>query len=345
MTEQRPAPSFDWMNAEVERVRAVPGDRGMTLRAINIGRYGEVPDHWPYLDDTPRGAAPGGPVTFASSYSIFDKADVWSENAVDLYEEAIQDRWTSAADIPWDTLEPLPDRVERAVDQICTRLSEQGFAAQQGLGRWLEKIAYGFLEVKSFLATQIYDAGRRCEAFRKRALANGGGLGIETPNLFNRALIDSLKWTEFAVALNVLQAATDVVLLETLETRAFNDAERALYRLTLRDVRRHLAYGEGHLAYHLAKLPERREQLNVGCFRAEAAFAGDLAADRPFTEAMVIVLGGDDGEDAGWERLLDLQSRQAEAYLDALERAGMPEHRNRVYGPLRRPLAGLVGAR
>ena len=51
MTDQH-TPSFDWMNADVERVRAVPGEHGLTLKAINIGRYGEVPDRWPFTDDT-----------------------------------------------------------------------------------------------------------------------------------------------------------------------------------------------------------------------------------------------------------------------------------------------------
>jgi hypothetical protein len=343
MPADSPTPNFEWMDADVERVRALPGDKGLTLEAINIGRYGEVPDHWPYVDDTPRGAAPGGPVTFASSYSINDKADVWSENAAALYEQAIQERWTSAADVPWATLVSLPSQQERAIGQICTRLSEQGFATQQAVARWLEKIAYGFLEVKSFLATHLYDAGRHCEVFRKRALANGGGLGMETPGVWNRILVDSLKWTEFSVACHVLQSAWTIELLDALAEHATSDAERTIYRLVSRDLRRHLAYGEGHLQFHVAKRPDRREQLNQGFFRAESALANDFAADQPFVEALVIVLSGDDGYDAGWQRLLELNERQADAYFAALDRAGMPEHRRRAYAGLRRPLGALVG--
>ena len=336
-----PTPSFEWMNADVERVRAVPGEKGMTLEAINIGRYGVIPDYWPYVDDTPRGASPGGPVTFASSYSINDKADVWSENAAALYEQAIQERWTSAADIPWATLTPLPNVQERAIDQICTRLSEQGFATQQVIGRWLEKIAYGYLEVKSFLATQLYDNGRHCEVFRKRALANGGGLGVESPGIWNRGLIDALKWTEAVVGMNILQGSATIILLEALEEALDSEADRTICRLVARDQRRHLAYGIGHLAYHLEKRPDRRDQLNVGFFRAEAAYTADLGADRPFLEALVIVLGGAAGEEAGWRRLLDLQERQAEEYLQSLDQAGMTEHRRSFYTAMRRPAAAL----
>ena len=42
---------------------------------------------------------------------------------------------------------------------------------------WLKDISYGYHEVKLYLATQAFDHARHVEAFRKRALANGGGLG------------------------------------------------------------------------------------------------------------------------------------------------------------------------
>lgn len=339
---EQPPPTFDWMDVDVERVKAVPGEDGLTLERINIGRYGVVPDHWPYVDDTPRGAAPGGPITFAASYSLNDKVEVWSENAAALYEDGIRDRWASAAVVPWGELRPLPYEQERAMGQICTRLSEQGFASQQILGKWLEKIAYGFLEVKSFLATQLFDYGRQCEVFRKRALANKGGLGIESPGIWNRSLGDSLKWTEFVVAMDLLQGTATVTMLEALEEHAPTDCERTIYQLVARDSRRHVEYGVGHVAYHLEHAPERRPQVNIGLFRAEAAWCGDLAADRPFAEALAILLGADDGFDAGWERLEALQERQLEAYLVALERAGLGEHRNAVYPLLRRPTAALA---
>jgi len=155
VAEQPRQPSLDWLNADVERVKVLPGSDGLTLERIMVGRYGEVPEHWPHLTDFPRGASSGGPTMFAASYSLNDKADVWADNAAALYEQAIRERWASATEVPWETLTPLSDEVEAAVCQVCTALSEDGFAAQQVIGRWLERIAYGFLEVKSFLA-------RRC---------------------------------------------------------------------------------------------------------------------------------------------------------------------------------------
>src|SRR5688572_14819830 len=47
---------LDWMETPNETgVRARPGPNGLTLEAINVGSYGEVPDRWMYDNDTPRG--------------------------------------------------------------------------------------------------------------------------------------------------------------------------------------------------------------------------------------------------------------------------------------------------
>jgi hypothetical protein len=335
-------PRLDWLNADVERVKVLPGEDGLTLERIMVGRYGEVPDHWPHLTDFPRGASAGGPTAFASSYSINDKADVWADNAAALYEQAIRDRWVSATAVPWETLAPLPDEVEAAVCQLCTSLSEDGFAAQQVVGRWLERIAYGFLEVKSFLATQVFDAGRHCEAFRKRALANGGGLGMQSPGVMHRALTDSLKWTELVAALDLFRTSATLALLET-EALPQSDAEAVLYRLTARDLERWLAYGVAHVRYHLENRPDRREQFALSLVRAEAAFLQDTLRDAPLRDALLVLLGRGERDDVARERLLELRQRQAVRYFDALELAGLPERRERAAAVLKPLTASTSG--
>jgi len=341
VAEQPRQPSLDWLNADVERVKVLPGPDGLTLERIMVGRYGEVPEHWPHLTDFPRGASSGGPTMFAASYSLNDKADVWADNAAALYEQAIRERWASATQIPWETLTPLSDEVEAAVCQVCTALSEDGFAAQQVIGRWLERIAYGFLEVKSFLATQVFDAGRHCEAFRKRALANGGGLGVQSPGVMHRALTDALKWTELVAALDLCRTSMTLALLET-EGLARSEAEAALYRLTARDLERWLAYGTTHVRYHLECRPDRREQFLVSLNRAEGAFVQDARQDAPLRDALLVLLGGGERESVASERLADLRRRQAERYYDALERAGLPERRERA-AVLLRPVLATAG--
>jgi hypothetical protein len=45
------------------------------------------------------------------------------------------------------------------------------------LSRWVALINQEFIELKSFMCAQMLDAARLLEAFRKRALYGGTGLG------------------------------------------------------------------------------------------------------------------------------------------------------------------------
>ena len=104
---------LSWMQVPTEwDTRAKPTKHGLTLEAINIGKYGDVPDVWAYQTEMPRGAVPIAGVE-SMGYSIFQKQEVWSDACAPLYEEAIQRRWRPATDVPWDSIEPLPDDLER----------------------------------------------------------------------------------------------------------------------------------------------------------------------------------------------------------------------------------------
>ncbi len=110
--------TVEWISSP-GAARAQRGKKGLTVGALNVGTYGDIPDEWPYQTEMPRGAHPISGVP-AMGYSIYEKAELWAENAADLYEEAIQRRWRPATDIPWDTLQPLPEEIERAMCQLCT---------------------------------------------------------------------------------------------------------------------------------------------------------------------------------------------------------------------------------
>ncbi|MBI2913929.1 MAG: hypothetical protein HYY03_08420, partial [Chloroflexi bacterium] len=105
---------LSWMHVPTEwGIRVRPGKHGLTIGMLNVGTYGDIPDHWPHQTEMPRGAypIPGIP---SMGYTIYDKVELWADNAADLYEEAIQRRWRPATDVPWETIEPLPDEIERA---------------------------------------------------------------------------------------------------------------------------------------------------------------------------------------------------------------------------------------
>ena len=65
--------------------------------------------------------------------------------------------------------------------QLCTFLTEVEFIAADAPTRWMGQMNHDFFEVKMFLATQAMDEARHMDVFRKRALANGGGLGKASP--------------------------------------------------------------------------------------------------------------------------------------------------------------------
>jgi len=329
--ERTPMP-MPWLDARVHwGVRAHRDGHGLRLGALNVDVYGEVPDYWDNKTEIPRGAIPN-PAVEHMSYSIFEKAEVWSELCADLYEEAIQRRWQSAITIPWDTLQPLDQDVERAIGQLCTLLSEYGWMKAQTVGRWLEEISYGFIEVKLFLGTVIFDSARMFEAFRKRALSNGGGLGRGGQNTRFWPLTQSQTWSEFVVA-SILHDSLMLTIAQYGARLARNEAEERLFRLTAQDLARHLAYSTDHMRYLLLKQPERRDEIHRYINKAEYYLARDR--DDTLYAALAVILG--EGRELAAEAMpevAELRRRAIESYLRRLDHAHLPERRARLHPAL-----------
>jgi len=184
---------LSWLNlndGHTYGMRAKPGKRGLTLDEIEIGPPGEVPEHSDNRSVLVRGSKPRKDVPRIPG-SYVGRADVYSENTRLLYEEAVQRQWSSATDIPWDEIQPLPDDIERAMCQLCTFLTEVEFIAGDTPAQWMPRINSEHHEVKLFLLTQIMDEARHLDVFRKRAFANGGGLLSGTPQAGLRRIIDA----------------------------------------------------------------------------------------------------------------------------------------------------------
>ncbi len=194
-----------WARSHQWGTRVKPDKHGLRLGDLNVGIYGEVPPVWTDQTRAPRGAVSRRGVP-PLGYAIRDKVDLWADSAADMYEEAIQRRWAPATSIPWSTIEPLPDDVERAICQVCTELSQYANADVESVTHWQSQMAYGYHEVKQFLATVSFDGARHMEVFRKRALCNGGGLGLEGPGEVNRMILESRGgWTEAVLYLFVMR--------------------------------------------------------------------------------------------------------------------------------------------
>jgi hypothetical protein len=332
---------LSWMHVPTEwGIRARPGKKGLTIGALNIGTYGDIPDEWPYKTEMPRGAypIPGVP---SMGYSIYEKAELWADNSADLYEEAIQRRWAPATDIPWETMEELPEEIERAMCQLCTYMCEKALLAGDVVGRWLPEMSYGYHEVKVFLSAAEFDVARQFEVFRKRALSNGGGMGLQSPGYFHRAIIDARAWTETSAALHVLSNSFVINLYQAAESIAHNEAESLIFRLSMQDTARQIAYGVQHLKYFLIRNIDKREEVHSYLNKAEAVLAHEDGLDAPLREAMIILLGGGLSKEqlsAGVEKLEYFRGRFVRDYLARLAAAGLPERRERLHPSLRKYL-------
>jgi len=330
-----PALDMSWAKVPTERpARPTIGPDGFTLRLADAGAYGWAPDHWPYENDTPRGSFPSENMGLPAPYTIYDKAEVWADNSADLYETAIKEQWKPATQISWSTIEPLADHIEGSLDQIFSNVSEQAYNSNQVLMGWLKEISYGYHEVKLYLATQVFDHARHVEAFRKRALSNGGGLGVQTPGFFNRTVYASFKFTELVVYVNIIRTSFLLALCEMGDKIGRSQADRQLFEHMAADLRRHLAYGVEHVRYYLLNGDrQHRRNVRVWVERGEIMMAADMKRDRPMREALILALGDTVAE--GKARLKELREAQLARYLQALESATCYGHADHVTQSMR----------
>ncbi len=315
-----PDPSFAWMPRTLQwETRVKPGKAGLRIGDLNVGIYGEIPDRWEEQTRMPRGAypLPGIPPL---GFSLKNKRDMWADNAADLYEEAIQRRWIAATDIPWDTIEPLPDDVEAAMCQLCTELSQAANVEFETIGYWLERMSYGYHEVKLFLATNMFDAGRHHEAFRKRALSNGGGLGLESRGEINRMILESKGgWSETSLFLHLLRGTYILTVYRHCERFANNPAEKILFARAMQDKARHVAYGLQHLRYAITHQQDKALIFQRLLFIGERIFAKELREPAMLEPLAIIFGGGIEGARAGMEHVKRMMADWLNGYLAACE--------------------------
>jgi hypothetical protein len=313
---------LSWMKVPTEwgiRARASNPEMGLTIADLNVGTYGDIPDVWYNRSEIARGSFPA-PVVEDMGYTIFDKAIIWADCCVPLYEEAIRDRWVSATDLDWASLQPISPEMEKAVCQFLTEQSERAYYVGALWSGWLPQISYGYLELKLFLSTVIYDLARHAEAFRKRALANGGGLGLQAPTDFSRAAQEARSFPELAMILFVQDSMLNTLFSQG-EQFAQTPLEREMYRLVARDRQRMMDYHIERLKHMLFKLPDRRQEQNLYLNKAESRMVRDWT-DAAVNEPLAIMLGG--GRDRiaeGQAKLKALRKLQVQNYIADLEKA------------------------
>ena len=326
VVEGVPEPTYDWMGLSAEwGTRVKPGAHGLRLGDLAVGIYGEVPEEWHDQTRRPRGALPR-PGVPPLPYNLRSKHQMWADSAANLYEEAIQRRWIPATDVPWATLKPLSEDVERSVCQVCTELSQYANTEIEIITYWQDQMSYGYFEVKQFLATATFDCARQIEALRKRALGNGGGLGMESRGLVNRMILESRGgWTESVVYQYLMRGTYQLEVLSALYSSAHNDAERFIYGKLIEDQARHVAYGYDHLKYAVTHQPGESDIMQTLLFLGEAMMGVEIE-ESPMRSALAIIFGGGvpGARQSGMQTYLQLMGGFVRRYLAACEWIGVP---------------------
>ncbi|MXZ91555.1 MAG: hypothetical protein F4W95_12075 [Chloroflexi bacterium] len=326
--EAKPAPTerFQWMKDTRQwGVRAPLTQHGLTVESIAIGVYGEIPDESREMTRMPRGsvATPGMPRL--DNYSVNRKDELWSDNAATLYEEAIQRRWNAMQDIDWDSLPEHPQDFELAWCQLCTELGQHATAEIDTIGQWLHRMNYAYIEPKMFLATQEFDSARHFEAMRHRALCNGGALGLESPGMMNRRMVETRAgWPEVAVSMYIARGTMTLLLYRFGAHFASNPVDRRIFSLCLQDKARHMAYGMGMLKLTVAV---KGVDFGVSLRRILGSIEKDMAGelrDTVLWEAMAIISGGSvSGMAEGMAAVSRLRSDYVRQYAARLRCVGI----------------------
>jgi hypothetical protein len=319
-------PDLGWMDQHGEwGLRAQPGNLGLRLKDIEVGSYGVIPDRGSdHRLMAPRGSAIPSEIP-SLGFTVNDKAECWADNVMELYEEAVARQWSSARDIPWHELKPLPDDLERAMCQLCTFLTEVEFIAADAPTRWMSRINQDFLEVKLFLATQAMDEARHTEVFRKRSLANGGGLGKASylNELALKRIFDAPSFSAQTARLHLLGEGFVLTMFRQGELIAPTRVDQEIFRRCMQDESRHVGYGTMHLRTQLKVNPALAEQVHAELDDAESILLQSFGVPEAVEPMAILMGGGINGFDKGMEMQANLWRRIVNEYLQRCDSAGL----------------------
>jgi hypothetical protein len=242
----------------------------------------------------PRGAVlpPGLPHL---GYDINRKSEVWSENAPALYEESKSRHWIPSREVPWQALEgrDRSEEMERGLAQLYTDLTTMATAIGDVPSRWVWHINHELVELKSWQCAQMFDAAQLADAFRKRAIAGGAGLGHDQSPLEEllKGVLDSGTYPCASAAAFLLLSGLARIVLRHVGAVSTNEADQTIVRFGVQDLSRFLAYGSAHMRYLLSVRPHEAAAIASHLDEIENMAAGLLGAPI-FFSSLALVTGG-----------------------------------------------------
>jgi hypothetical protein len=344
-------------------VRAKPDAIGMTYMAINrVSAYPEPAEtgfrrtlHSRYIKTNPA-IGPEMEEVLAPKYGtpmeLDRKFQVWIEGAAQLAEEALARQWRPTRTLRWEQRTALDPELERAFDQYLTYLMESQYFCSDVIGPWIGLIHYAFVEIKSYLAYELFDYNLHCNVLRKRVLSNGGGMGtqldglsagvLEVCNEASHAFQGEVE-RDFNTAVFAIDVLFNGLVLEMLrlgEAGAKTRFDQELLRHMMQDNARHVAWGCRRIKYYLEHSPDREEavvRLNRVADRIEPAQLENHLLNPKVIEPLAVLIGGGSaGFGRGLETIARFWPQIAAAYLARLDWIGLPR-RDRCLIPSEAP--------
>ncbi|MEM5400244.1 MULTISPECIES: ferritin-like domain-containing protein [Paraburkholderia] len=243
-------------------------------------------------------AARGAQVEAASpefAFRLDQKAEVWSENAADLYAQAVAAQWDPDEAIDWRVSFELPAPVEAAVVQIMTYLVENENAALIVPARFLGQLHPHYRELQAALAIQVADEARHIDVFTRRIRHKGHEPALSTAGgqASLKTLLDEPDFSVASFMLSVMGEGTFVTLLQFLQSHAPDPLTRQIARLAVRDEARHVALGMSHLLYRLNGEPRLRSRLAHAVEQRHDALEGTAGLNEEVFDALILIAAGE----------------------------------------------------
>jgi hypothetical protein len=288
----------------------------------------KAPRHWGLAG---RGAhvEKGGP---QFDFSLFEKAELWSDDAGHFYAKATAAQWDPEKAIDWSAPITHDEEVEDAVVQVMTYLIENETAALIVPARFLARLHPHFREVMQLLAMQAAEEARHIEVFTRRALLRRPELGLSTTGgqASLKTLIDE---TDFALAsflLSVMGEGSFLVLLDFLQRNAPDPITRDICRLAGQDEARHVAFGLSHLRRNAQQDPHLLSRLAGAMERRHGELAQTAGLNQRVFDGLTIMAAGGFEPDqiaAGHAKVTQLQADMDRARRVSLRKLGFADER------------------
>ncbi|MCP3711066.1 ferritin-like domain-containing protein [Paraburkholderia sp. CNPSo 3274] len=278
-------------------------------------------------------AARGAQVEAGSPEFVFRldrKAEVWSENAADLYAQAVAAQWDPDEAIDWLVPFELPSPVEAAIVQIMTYLVENENAALIVPARFLGQLHPHYRELQAALAIQLADEARHIEVFTRRIRHKGHEPALSTAGgqASLKTLLDEPDFSVASFLLSVMGEGTFVTLLQFLQSHAPDPLTRQIARLAARDEARHVALGMSHLLYRLKSEPRLRSRLAHAVEQRHDALEGTAGLNEEVFDALILIAAAELTPAAvarGYAQVQTLMREMADGRYTRLVRLGFEQ--------------------